>query len=164
MGKQWGLNALIMPSSLCLFFMSDMRDRELLHFGSSMSPQVSPIQGSALAGHLSWLLTSFASTHTTPPNPLVQAPEPFSLSKGKSTSVTEVEKLNKQLCLPKEGQRQVTVAEAKASFLICALQFDSSRSHLSEPALRNNLCVMCATKGSAKPSLLWNRIPAFKIK
>lgn len=145
-----------MPSSLCLFFLSEMRCRELLDFGSSVSPQVTPIQGNVLAGHWSCLLTSFASTQKIP---VILAPEPFSPSKRKSNSMTEPWRLNKQLCLNKEGKkREEKVAEAKACFLICALQFDSSRSHPSEPALRKIACVWCVLQRAQQSfPLLRNR-------
>lgn len=145
---------------MCLFFMSEMRARELISFGSSVSPQVSPIQANVLAGPLSWLLTSFVSTQKIP---VILAPEPFSPSKRKSNSVTEPGGRNKQLRLNKEGQKgKRKIAEAKACFLICTLHFDSSRSHPSEPAPRKIACVWSLLqKAQQSLPLLWNRSLAF---
>lgn len=139
-----------MPSSLCLFFLSEMRCRELLNFGSSVSPQVTPIQGNVLAGHWSCLLTSFASTQKIP---VILAPEPFSPSQRKSNSMTEPWRLNKQLCLNKEGKKGRESSWSKSVFsYLCFAVWLQQITSLWACTQKNSLCVMCATKGSAKPS------------
>lgn len=152
MGDQWRLNALIMSSSTCPLFMSEMKGRELLCFGSSVSPQDAPIQGNALTGCLSWLLPSFTSTQKIP---VILVSESFSPSKGKSNSMTELGRLSKQLHLNKEGQKGKRKLLCKSMFLYLCFALWLQWIQISFWAWpgKNSLYVMCPIKGSAKPSI-----------
>lgn len=141
MGDQWGLNPLIMSSSLSPLLMSEMKDRELLHFGSSVSPQVAPIQENALTGCLA---AFYPHLHQHKKYQWFWYQSLFLLQKENQTAWLNLEDWTSSSIWIKKDKKKRESSWCKSCFCICALHFDSSGSRYpSEHDLRKIASMSC---------------------